>query len=722
MKNHDPLDRQVETGDRQVEIGDRQVEIGLRMENQILRQNAVLNGINKVFQEALVCESEEEVAKRCLAVAEELTESKFGFIGEINASGRFDATALSNPGWDACKMPKSDAAKLLKDMEIRGIWGSVLLAKRSLIVNNPASHPDSKGTPEGHPPIMTFLGVPLSEGRKTIGMIGLANRESGYDLGHQQDIEALSVAFTEVLHHKRTERELRKSEERFLQIAENAQEWIWEVDAEGLYTYSSPTGEKVHGYTSDEVVGKKHFFDFFRPEDREKLKKAAFEVFARKQSFREFPNRNVRKDGKTVWLLTSGVPLVDREGNLLGYRGADMDITELKRIEEERRNLEAQVQQVQKLESLGVLAGGIAHDFNNLLMGILGNADLALTDLSPVSPVRDNIKEIEIAARRAAELSRQMLAYSGKGRFVVEPIDLNSVVEEMTHLLDVGISKSAVLKYNLADNLPAVEADATQIRQIVMNLITNASDAIGKRSGIISISTGAMNCDRNYLNETFYKEKLPEGFYVYLEVADTGGGMDEETQVKIFDPFFTTKFTGRGLGLAAVLGIVRSHGGAIKVYSEPGKGTTFKVLFPASEKPAESIGSEFSGVEDWQVGGTVLLVDDEETVRSVGKSMLEKIGFRVLVASNGREAVGIFQEHSKEIVCVLLDLTMPHMDGEETFRNLGRIKKGVPVILSSGYNEQDVVNRFAGKGLAGFIQKPYQVASLAAKLREVLRE
>ncbi len=392
--------------------------------------------------------------------------------------------------------------------------------------------------------------------------------------------------------------------------------------------------------------------------------------------------------------------------------------------EEERQKLEAQIQHGQKLESLGVLAGGIAHDFNNLLVGILGNASLALMELPPESPARSIISKIETTAERAAELANQMLAYSGKGKFVVEHLNLNKLVEEMAHLLEISILKKIVLKFSFADNLPYIEGDVTQLRQVIMNLITNASDAIGDKSGVIILSTGVMEVDRAYLAGTYVNEELPEGYYVYVEVSDTGCGMDKETKAKIFDPFFSTKFTGRGLGLAAVLGIMRGHGGAIKVYSEPGRGTTFKVLFPRKElpqKPGEGKPAEKpKAAEKWGGTGTVLVVDDEETVRSVSKMILEDVGFNVLTAKDGEEGLDIFREHSGEIVAVLLDLTMPHLGGEDAFREMRRIKSDVHVLLSSGYNEQEATDRFAGKGLAGFIQKPYRAQKLIEKLRRIL--
>jgi signal transduction histidine kinase len=406
-----------------------------------------------------------------------------------------------------------------------------------------------------------------------------------------------------------------------------------------------------------------------------------------------------------------------------GIRGVVInarDITERRRAEEVRGKLEAQVLYAQKLESLGVLAGGIAHDFNNLLTGVLGNADLALTELSPLAPARANIQQIEVAARRAADLTRQMLAYSGRGKFVIQSIRLSEIVEEMTHLLEVSISKKCVLRYGFAEDLPAIDGDATQLRQVVMNLIINASESIGERSGVIAVRTGAMECDLAYLAESYLDEKLPEGVYVYLEVADTGCGMTEEVRAKLFDPFFTTKFTGRGLGLAAVLGIVRSHRGAIKVHSELGVGTTFRVLFPISERICASDLSVTQDAPTWLGSGTILIVDDDETVRALAKKMMERYGFTVMTATDGREGLELFRAHHTTLRAVLLDMTMPHMDGEEAFREMRRITGNVPVVLTSGYSEQDATNRFAGKGLAGFVQKPFRTDDLMAAIRKAL--
>ena len=433
--------------------------------------------------------------------------------------------------------------------------------------------------------------------------------------------------------------------------------------------------------------------------------------------------KGVRDDGSEFIVRVQAFPIYDDEHNPDGFIEVVEDITEKQKAEDEKRDLEKQIQHVQKLESLGVLAGGIAHDFNNLLMAILGNADLALLDLSPTAPARENIVEIEKASRRAAELCKQMLAYSGKGKFTVQNINLSELIKDMTHMLEISISKRVVIKYNFGDNIPAIKADPSQVRQIIMNLVINASEAIGERSGVISVSTGAMECDRDYLADTFLDEQLAEGVYTYLEVADNGSGMDEEVKAKLFDPFFTTKFTGRGLGMSALLGIVRGHGGGIKLYSEMKKGTTFKILFPSIDAEAMEIHEKEELEEQaFNAEGKVLLVDDDETVLTVGKQLLEHLGFTVLTAKDGREGVALFNQKKDEIDCVILDLTMPHMDGEEAYREMRRVQPDVRVILSSGYNEQEVTQRFVGKGLAGFIQKPYNMKGLKKVIQELFAE
>jgi two-component system, cell cycle sensor histidine kinase and response regulator CckA len=540
-----------------------------------------------------------------------------------------------------------------------------------------------------------------------VNTVNLEGQDSIRVLGTMRDISA----------RKRAEQNLKESEEKYRLTAEHIPFHIGILDKSGKFILWNRFSERLFGYVSDDVIGKKTFQDFLSSDC------SYIDILKIASDVSKFDKevKIVRKNGKQISIHLVVVPKRDSDLKVIGYYSFAEDITERKLAEEERQRLEAQIQHAQKLESLGVLAGGIAHDFNNLLMGVLGNASLALMELAPEAPALGRIQQIETTALRAAELTNQMLAYSGKGTFEVQPLNLSMIVEEMAHLLETVISKKAVIKYNFTKELPLVQGDATQIRQVIMNLITNASDSIGDKSGVITITTGAMEVDRKYLLETYLDENLEEGLYVYLEVSDTGCGMDEETKSKIFDPFFTTKFTGRGLGLAAVLGIVRGHKGAIKVYSEPNQGTTFKVLYPSTLKFDGIIKkSSIKDEPDWHGTGTILVVDDDSTVRSVTKVFLEKYGYKVYTARDGEEGVDMFRTHMSEISLVILDMTMPKMSGDEAYREMRRLRQNVRVILSSGYNEQEATNRFAGKGLSGFIQKPYQPKDLLAKLKVLL--
>ncbi len=499
--------------------------------------------------------------------------------------------------------------------------------------------------------------------------------------------------------------------------AANLGTWDWDLVTNHI-TWS-PEAERIYGLAPGTFDGRfESYLQLIHPDDRESVRKTivrSLEPGGDPAS--NYPLRIIHPDGQMRWLVARGDVLRNEDGKAVRRLGTIMDVTAQHLAAEERARMEHKLQETQKLESLGVLAGGIAHDFNNLLTGILGNASLARLDLPPNSPAQTSLEQIELVAQRAADLCKQMLAYSGKGRFIVHRLDLSMLVRDTADLLRLSISKNAVLKFSLTAGLPSINADSTQMRQILMNLIINASEAIGESSGVITVSTGVMNADRAYLTEAYLSPNIPEGDYVFLEVSDNGCGMDAETRDRIFDPFFTTKFTGRGLGLAAVLGIVRGHQGALKVYSEPGRGTTFKLLLPRAEGPAERLPQRLETSPAWRGAGTMLVVDDEDTVRSVSSRMLSGMGFHVLMASNGAEALEIFLPHRDEIVGVLLDLTMPQLDGTATFTELRRIKPDIRVLLMSGFNEQDAVNRFAGKGLAGFIQKPFKADTLQAKLR-----
>ncbi|HEX9082532.1 MAG TPA: ATP-binding protein, partial [Holophagaceae bacterium] len=336
------------------------------------------------------------------------------------------------------------------------------------------------------------------------------------------------------------------------------------------------------------------------------------------------------------------------------------------------------------------------------------------------SPALPYLAQIEQATLRAADLTRQLLAYAGKGRLQVADVDLNRLVTEMTQLLTVSISKKAVVRYDLAPDLPRISGDPSQMQQLVMNLVTNASEAIGEEvSGLITVRTGLQTVDESTHAGLVPTLPIPSGRYVTLEVSDTGCGMTPEVRERIFDPFFTTKFTGRGLGLSAMLGILRSHHGSLKVYSEVGRGSVFKLFLPA-QGVGEEEGPAFPSEGVWQGRGVLLLVDDEPSARAVARGLAQAYGFQVLEAADGQEALGLFELRHRELAVVLMDLTMPHLDGRQTFLRMHAIDPSVPVVLTSGYSEEDVVADFLGRGLAGFLPKPYQRDQFLGVLKQAL--
>jgi PAS domain S-box-containing protein len=490
---------------------------------------------------------------------------------------------------------------------------------------------------------------------------------------------------------------------------------VFLVATDGTYLDCNEAAARILGKTRAQIVGMKR--RSLVPGEAAEQQERRIERLVRTK----YPNRFEEDDNASIYDVVM-YPIIDASGDVSRIAVIARDVTALRKAEQERSELREQLLHAQKLESLGILAGGIAHDFNNLLTSILGQADLASLALPLSSAARPSLEEIVKTTRRAAGLTNQLLAYSGKGQFVTQSLDLGEVVREMSNMLEVSISKKTTLNLELAPSGSTIDADVSQIRQIIMNLVINASEALAGKTGVVSVTVGARKFGRKFLSKDILGERLSPGTYVYLEVRDSGCGMKPELIEKVFDPFFSTKFAGRGLGLATVLGIVKAHAGAIRVDSVPGKGSTFTILFPPSrgraekEEEARDAGLEMAG------SGTVLLVDDEEIVRDPASRLLAKLGFTVLTAANGREALEVFRAHKDEIACVILDLTMPEMSGEETFRQLRQIRSDVKVILSSGYGETETIRSFPGRGPEAFIQKPYQLRHLVSKLREVLGE
>ena len=495
-------------------------------------------------------------------------------------------------------------------------------------------------------------------------------------------------------------------------IVESSDDAIVGKTLDGIILSWNKGAERLYGYPRDEILGQS--MTLLLPGDRPDEEAEILQRMRKGERVDHYETVRIRKDGKPIDVSLTISPIHDQNGQISGASHVARDITSSKRFQEQLRD-------TQRLESLGVLAGGVAHDFNNLLTGILGNASLAYESLSSSNPNRPLLANIIKAAERAGDLTRQLLAYAGKGRFVTALINLGELVKEISSLIQTSVPRNVQLRLELAPDLPAVEADVGQIQQVVMNLVINGAEAIGELAGTVLVATHVQEVDEHYLRTVWGSNEVSPGKYVALEVHDTGCGMDHATISKIFDPFFTTKFTGRGLGLAAVMGIVRGHRGALKVYSALGQGTTIKVLLPVAPAAMQQEAEARADASAVARGSeTVLVVDDEEIVRLTATSALERYGYTVLQARDGAEAIELFRSKPDSIALVLLDLTMPVMSGEETLRQLKFLKPSVKVVLSSGYNEVEAVRHFTGKGLAGFIQKPYAALSLVTRVRMAL--
>jgi two-component system CheB/CheR fusion protein len=520
----------------------------------------------------------------------------------------------------------------------------------------------------------------------------------------QEETGLILLAFEDITERKRT------AEARYRRLFEAAKDGILVVDRlTGEITDANPQLEALFGHRRQELVGRK-WWETEPLRDLSEVKSTLERM--RAQDVARFPDLPLKsKSKRTLHVELVANEYAEGERSVLQFNMRDIT---------DRRRFERHLQHTQKLESLGLLAGGIAHDFNNLLTGIMGNASLGLTELPDSAPIRRNLREIVSASERAADLTRQLLAYAGKGRFVLERIDLSQLVREIEPLIRTSIPKMVDIQLDLGAGLPSVEADPGQIQQLVMNLIINGAEAIGEANpGAVVIRTETRDLDAEEIRREFPNDPLSPGSYVGLEVRDTGSGMDEATRNKIFDPFFTTKFQGRGLGLAAVSGIVRAQKGAIRVYSSPGRGSSFQVLFPAvAAKPAKR-GPRKPPAET-PAAGTVLFIDDEEMLRRLAQSALERNGWRVLLAENGAEGVRLFEENRDHITIVILDMAMAVMGGEEALDRMRAICSTVPVIISTGFGEMEAARHFAKKDMAGFLEKPYTVSQLMESIAVVL--
>ncbi len=537
---------------------------------------------------------------------------------------------------------------------------------------------------------------------------------------------------------RRAQLELAAARDRFSDLYDYAPVGYVTVSAKGTIVEANLTLAKMLGHPRSRLIGQL-LSAFILPADedvyylhRRKLL-AAGERRAGERGdceLRLLRNDEVGAHGcapdASLWVKVESVSVAADEAHGVRMRCAISDVSAHKEAEEQRRRLEEQLVQSHKLEGLGGLARGIAHDFNNLLMAIQCNLELALEELPSTSPAREYLAVVGTATQHAADLVTQILAYAGNSTVKVAALDLSSLIAEMRRLLELDVENSVEVRYHLGSDLPAVNADATQIRQVLLNLITNAVAAIGEDSGSITVTTRAANCGREFFRQAYVDDDLAVGRYVCFDVADTGRGMDEATRARIFEPFFTTRAEGLGLGLASTMGIVRAHLGAVRLISEVGRGTTFTIALPAVAPAARPAGAAALRSPDQpapaarKAGGTVLLVEDEEVIRGTVAKVLRKLGCEVLTAADGAAGVEVFRRHADEIALVLLDLKMPKMGGEAALPEIRRIRADAKVVLCSGYSEKIAAEMLGGESPWRFLQKPVRLARLRQLIGEVM--
>jgi PAS domain S-box-containing protein len=513
---------------------------------------------------------------------------------------------------------------------------------------------------------------------------------------------------------------LRQSEEQLSLVIEGSQDGFWDWDVRTGAVTRSPRWVEMLGYNLAEVASSRDgFVGLIHPDDRVRVDSDEHSVWSGRDRF-EVEFRMRARSGEWKWILDRGKVVVrdPATGEPWRIAGTHTDITARKMAEQENEKLSRKMLETQKLESLGVLAGGIAHDFNNLLTVILGNASISRLEPGISAEEHARLATIVTAAQRAADLCRQLLAYAGKGAFVIERIDLNRVAQETARLLELSVH-TCTLEYDLAPRLPAIEADVSQIRQVIMNLVLNAAEAIGARPGRIRVATSLVTLRDGDLHDALPAGSHLAGSFVQLEVTDDGSGMAPDVLSRIFDPFFTTKFAGRGLGLAAVLGIVRSHEGALTVKSQAGLGSTFRIYLPAAGGPVIETTPTTSAVPAAAGSGTVLVADDEDSVRALITAILRRSGYTIVAVETGDEALRRFTAEPDRYQLALLDITMPGIDGLSALRRMRELRPALPCVILSGHSEQDAAGHFGGTGATTFLQKPFEIADLMQALARV---
>lgn len=736
---------------KEMEDKNRQLEVEIahrtRAEENLRREKAVSDALAKISNAILLPSSIEEISFIVLDHANALTKSKVGYAGYIDPdTGHLVCPTLLGEVWESCHVRDKDV--VFKDFT--GLWGWVLNNKKSLMTNAPASDPRASGTPEGHITVERFLSVPALFKGNLLGQVSVANAEQDYTEEDIRTLEKLSTLYAiaiqrrldeellrkatidleetvrertaelraahersmrEIEDRKKAEEELVNSEKRMRHIIEAAPIGI-RINKGGRYAYVNEAFVKMFGYEhADQILGMP-VESLVAPEYRDVVKKRQKERMAGMELPSQYEVVGLKKGGErfdmAVWPT-----LINYEGekSVLGFV---IDTSEEKR-------LMAQFLQSQKLEVVGRLAGGIAHDFNNLLTTVIGTADLMMSEINKEDRLFEDVQEIKKAGERAASLTRQLLAFSRKQVLKPKVLDLNEVIAGMEKMLRRMIGEDIEIERILEPELGKVKVDPTQIGQVIMNLAVNARDAM-PMGGKITIRTANVDLDESYAHDHALGFKLRSGPYVKLSLSDTGIGMDRETREQIFEPFFTTKEEGKGtgLGLSTVYGIIKQSSGYIWCYSEPGQGTSFRIYLPRVEETAEAVQKKNVPESLPRGSETILVVEDNESLRNLATKILKNHGYTVLEAQDGAHALDVCNKHEGSIELLLSDLVMPGMSGVDLQIHFKKVHPGIKVILMSGYLDDALARYGLSADKFEFIQKPFTPDSLAKKVREVL--
>jgi two-component system, cell cycle sensor histidine kinase and response regulator CckA len=649
-----------------------------------------------------------EITEFAMEEAVRLTQSTIGYVAFMNE----DETVLSMHAWSRAAMRECqiDDKPLEYPVETTGLWGEAVRQRRPIITNDyRASNPLKRGTPQGHVEVLRHMNVPIVDGDRIVIVAGVGNKPTDYDEADVRQLTLLMTGMWHIVQRKRDEEALRASEEKYRRVVENAHDAIF-IAQDGLIKFPNPRLAIISGYSLEELT-KKPFLEFVHPEDRELVARTHEKRMQGEDAPHTYSFRALDNSGNTLWVELSSV--------FLKWEGRPASLNFLRDITLHKK-LESQLVHAQKMEAVGTLAGGIAHDFNNLLQAVQGYTELLLLDKPEGERGYLELREISRAAKRGGELTRQLLTFSRKVESKLLPVDLNRIVEDVISLLERTIPKMINIRSRLTGNLRLVNADASQVEQILMNLAVNARDAMPE-GGTLSIETSNMILDEEVHQ---YQPELTPGNYVLLEVSDTGQGMDKATLENIFNPFFTTKEVGKGtgLGLSMVYGIVKNHHGHVTCVSNPGRGTTFGIYLPAIEQ-AERGQATLTGTEQVRGGNeTILFVDDDDSLRDLGVQLLRAYGYAVIPVPDGESALEVYREHKDRIDLVILDVIMPGMGGAQCLQRLLEINSQAKVVIASGYAANGETLNAAENGAKTFIRKPYDVHQIIKLVREVLDE